>query len=110
MTSRVVFLLAASVSVPLLAQSTFGEIRGTVTDAGNALVQDAKVTVTNAGTTQSRTQPTDESGNYSFLNLDAGNYEVLVEKSGFGAVRTQNIVLRARETIRVDAELKPAVV
>jgi hypothetical protein len=96
--------------VPLAAQSTFGEIRGTVTDAANALVQGAKVTATNTATSLQREQQTDDSGNYSFVNMDAGTYNIQIEKASFGTVKTQNVVLLARATVRVDAELKPAVV
>ncbi|MGC2017067.1 MAG: carboxypeptidase-like regulatory domain-containing protein, partial [Candidatus Acidiferrales bacterium] len=51
-----VFCLAAMLlSSPLAAQSTFGSISGTVTDASGAAVADAQVTLTSAATTAKQT-------------------------------------------------------
>jgi len=96
------FLLAA----PSFAQSTFGEIRGTVTDPSGAVVASASVTATNTATNDQRKVITDNSGNYSFLNLEAGPYEVLIEQSGFRKTLTKDVLLRAREVVRVDIRLE----
>jgi hypothetical protein len=88
------------------AQSTYGEIRGTVQDASGGILIGATVTATNKGTGEVRTALTDEAGNYSLVNLLAGMYEVAIENSGFRKFVTQNVVLRAREVSRVDARLE----
>ncbi len=90
----------------LSAQSTFGEIRGTVVDPSGAVISGAKVTARNTGTGESRTILSDAAGNYSALNLDAGTYDVTVENSGFRTEVTKNVVVRAREIARVDARLE----
>ncbi len=101
-------LAAASILcvVPAGAQSIFGEIRGTVTDPSGAIVTAAMVTAKNEGTSELRKVSTDNAGNYQFVNLDAGIYEVAIESSGFRKSVIQNIVLRAREIVRADAKLE----
>lgn len=93
-------------SMPAVGQSTYGAIIGTVNDASGALVNGAKVTLVNTGTSFQRQTTTDSAGAYSFLNLDAGQYKVTVAASGFATVNISDLNLLARETKRVDAPLK----
>jgi hypothetical protein len=92
---------------PLLGQSTFGSIQGTVRDASDALIQGAQVTLTNTGTTAARTLVTDESGSYNFKNIDVGTYSLAITAPGFEKESLPEIDLTARETRRLDAILKP---
>ena len=109
-----VLLLAAAVLVsllynaPALSQSTFGSIVGTVKDASGDVVNGASVVLTNAGTSAKRTMMTDQNGFFSFVNLEPGTYQLVVEQSGFQKVEFVSIDLQARETKRVDAALKIA--
>jgi Carboxypeptidase regulatory-like domain/TonB dependent receptor len=89
-----------------LAQSTFGSIVGTVKDASGALVPGASVRLTNLGTAAERTVITDQHGDYSFLNLNPGRYQVTVTASGFESTDFSDLDLQSRETKRVDATLK----
>ena len=90
------------------AQSVLGEIRGLVTDANEGSIPEAVVKATRTSTGEIRSTLTDESGNYSFLNMDAGTYEVLVEKEGFRATLSKGVVLRAREVARNDVRMEIA--
>ena len=101
-------LLCAVAVCNLAAQSIFGEIRGTVVDPSSTAAPGVKVTVVNTGTAEKREIVSDESGNYSFVNLEAGSYEVQFEKSGFRPAKTQNVMLRARDVVRIDAKLEIA--
>ncbi|MCA2966202.1 MAG: TonB-dependent receptor [Acidobacteriaceae bacterium] len=92
--------------LPLAGQSTFGEIRGLIKDTSGALVAKADVKATRTSTGESRKVKTNESGTYVLANLDAGEWEVLVEKVGFRPATTKGIALRARETVRVDLSLE----
>jgi hypothetical protein len=107
------FLLLSSVLVsvlasgtPLLAQSTFGTILGTVRDSSGAVVPGATVTLTNTGTTAARTAKSDASGDYAFNNIDVGTYSVAFTAAGFEKDSVAEILLTARETRRIDASLK----
>jgi hypothetical protein len=90
----------------LLAQSTFGTILGTVTDATGAVVPQAKVVITNQGENVSRTVLTDAQGNFEALNLNAGTYAVSAEASGFKTFKTTDLQLMARQTLRVNVTLE----
>ena len=103
--SSLLFFLAFSWA-PAFGQSTFGEIIGTVRDASGAMVNGAKVTLVNTGTAIEHAVTTDSAGSYSFLNLEAGQYKVIVTRSGFATVDISDLHLEARETKRVDASLK----
>jgi hypothetical protein len=113
-TSKLLGLLVVSLlalvfvtsSAPVFGQSTFGSVIGTVSDASGAMVKGASATLVNAGTSVQRRAVTDESGSYSFNNLDAGKYTLTVEAQGFQKVEFTNLDLQARETKRVDASLK----
>ena len=101
-------LLFLCSAVPALGQSTFGSILGTVKDPSGDVVPGAVVMLTNRGTSAVRTLATDQGGSYSFVNVDAGTYELTVEVSGFQKILYTTLDLQARETKRVDASLKVA--
>ena len=98
-------ILLLSCSVALRAQSTYGSLTGTVTDSTGAVEVGALVTLTNTGTAVSQTQPTGDTGLYSFVNLIPGNYRLTVEKTGFKRVNRENIVIFVQQTTRVDVAL-----
>ncbi|MFZ0743319.1 MAG: TonB-dependent receptor, partial [Terracidiphilus sp.] len=102
----VLLCLAALAACPLVAQSTFGSILGTVRDSTGALLQGAQVTLVNADTTAKRTAVTDANGNYSFRNIDVGGYTLTISAPGFQSESLPAIALTARETRRMDAVLK----
>ena len=93
-------------SVAARAQSTFGNIVGTVTDPANAAIPNATVVLVNKGSSARRTAKTNGSGEFSFNILDAGDYSVTVEAAGFEKANYAEVPLLARETKRVDATLK----
>ncbi len=98
--------LNSLLAMSLNAQSTFGEIRGTVVDPTGAVIAGATVSTKNTGTGDTRRVTTDADGNYSALNLDAGIYDVTVENSGFRTALTTRVAVRAREIARVDTKLE----
>jgi hypothetical protein len=87
-------------------QSTFGNIVGTVTDAGDAAIPNATVVLVNKGNSAKRVEKTNGVGEYSFNILDAGDYSVTVEAPGFEKADFAELHLLARETKRVNATLK----
>jgi len=89
------------------AQSTFGEILGTVHDTSGAVIQGVQVTLVNAGTSATRSTVTDASGDYAFKNIDVGTYTLTLASPGFEKESLPAIGLTARETRRMDATLKP---
>jgi outer membrane receptor protein involved in Fe transport len=80
------------------AQSFRGSIRGEVTDAHGLRVARAKATARNLGTSETREVTSDAEGEYRFVELPAGDYEVSAMASGFEEVRA------ARVRVEVGAE------
>jgi len=66
-----------------LAQSDTARLQGTVSDAQDAAVVGATVTVTNIGTGREASVATDEAGFYSVPALPPGHYRVTIAQAGF---------------------------
>jgi hypothetical protein len=92
-------------AVTLTAQSVQSTILGTVKDQADSVLIDAHVVITNTDTGISASYKTDASGNYQATDLSAGKYQVSISKDGFQSKRVSDIVLSARQQIRVDVTL-----
>jgi hypothetical protein len=98
--------LLISASVSLNAQSTYGSVVGSVTDASGAAVTDATVTVTNIGTSEKRTQNSGADGLFTFVNLFPGQYRVDVEKQGFKHFTRTDVTVEVQQSTSVVAALQ----
>ena len=98
-------ILTLFIAVGARAQST-GSITGTVSDASGAAIPDAAVTLTNTGTTQSRTVQTNASGLFSFPELPIGSYTMQISKAGFATQKRSATELLTGQTIGIDVTLK----
>jgi carboxypeptidase family protein/TonB-like protein len=79
--------LVASLSVvPLLAQSSAGTFSGTLLDTVGRVLPHQSLTLVNVTTGISREEPSDGSGRFAFVGLDAGDFELSARTSGFGGV------------------------
>jgi hypothetical protein len=89
----VILLLACAVAyAPAQTSVATGSIQGTVTDPVGAVVANAKVTITNVDSNQTRETSTSSSENYSSGALLPGNYSVKVEAQGVSPVETRATV------------------
>ncbi|MEZ5399539.1 MAG: TonB-dependent receptor [Bryobacteraceae bacterium] len=100
-------LCAAS---PIRAQVLKAQILGAVTDTSSAVIGGASITLVETGTNFKREAQTNESGNYVFVNLDPGMYQVEASMTGFNRALKTDIDLRPNTTVRVNFELTPGVV
>jgi len=104
--SLTILLIGSFLSAPTaLSQNTTGDVLGTVTDSTGAVLPNASVTITNAGTKASRKSVTDARGEYVFSLLQVGDYKVRVEVPGFKALELPTFTLTVGERRRVDAGL-----
>lgn len=102
----VLILLVPSLLNRAVAQGRqSGEIRGTVTDQSQALIEGVKVTITNVSTGVSRTATTDASGVYDVPFVQPGEYSVSFAKDNFKTFTRTGIVLHV-ETITVNGALE----
>ena len=100
-------VLAASFSAPVLrAQSTGGRIRGTVMDATGGAVPGATVTLINEATHATRSVQSGATGEYIFLEVPVGTYEVDAISQGFKKSTRKGIVLDLNEVLTVDVTLQ----
>ncbi len=92
-------LLLILLTTPLAAQHITGSIGGTVTDQTGAVVVGVGVTLTNTATTAQQRITTDDHGNFEFLSLVPGNYELSAELPGFKRVRKTELSLSANQRL-----------
>ncbi len=108
--SQRVFLLGLLLCpVVLLSQSiNQTQIRGTVTDTSGAIIQGAKVTITDVGTNISQSTTTNSRGGYAFTALRASNYKLTVESPNFGTIVKPGITLTVNQQTTLDVVMNPA--
>jgi hypothetical protein len=78
------------------------EVSGRVTDASQAVITNAIVTVTNVDTSVDRTTASNELGYYSVPLLPPGNYQITVQHPGFRPITRSGITLVVDQTARID--------
>ena len=87
------------------AQATRGVIVGRVSDPATALVQQAKVTLSNENTGITAAATTGTQGDYTFTNVEPGVYRVTVAAPGFKTAVVRNVNVFVDQTVRVDVQL-----
>ena len=106
--SRVTLVFLAAImflalTTPVVwSQTTYGTIAGTATDTSGAIIGGVAVTLTNLSTAEKRTQPTNDSGSYAFVNVLPGSYRLEAEKAGFKKLTREPIVVEIESGLRVD--------
>jgi hypothetical protein len=88
------------------AQSTGGRIRGTVTDPSGGAVATANVTLINEATHATRQVQSGESGEYIFIEVPVGTYEIDSAIQGFKKYVRKGIPLDLNQVITVDIALQ----
>src|SRR5207253_1184087 len=93
-----------------VAQSATTSLRGTVTDPQNAAVVGAQVTLSDPATSFTRTGKTDATGQYQFLQIPPGTYNVTVTAPGFGKTTEQavRLVVSTPSTLNVTLKVQAA--
>src|SRR5262245_7323987 len=90
----------------LFAQSTGGRIRGTVTDQSGATVTAANVVITNQANGSQRDTQTGANGEYIFLEVPVGTYEIEVNQTGFKKHLRKGIVVDLNQIVSIDLVLQ----
>jgi hypothetical protein len=85
-----------------------GSISGKVVDQGGLALPGATVTITEQGTGFTRTAVTAENGAYLIPNLEPGVYTVLLEMSGFAAVKQPDVALTAGSAVNLEFKMQVA--
>lgn len=90
---------------PLCAQSFYGSLIGTVSDATGDVVPDAMVKVTNLSTSEVHTVKTNASGEFTVVNLVPANYKIEVTKANFKTFIRPSVPVEVGGAARVDSVL-----
>src|ERR1700720_2613001 len=88
------------------AQSTGGRIRGTVIDPSGGAVVGAKVTLINEATNVTRDTDSGGNGEYLFIEVPVGSYEIDVTQQGFKKYVRKGVALNLNEVISLDVALQ----
>ena len=100
------FFLAITGVTAIAQTSGAGTINGTVTDAAQAAIPGASVTVTNTDTGVTHAYTTNSTGLYTAPFLLPGHYKVGATAPNFGKVEASNITLLVGQTLTIDLTLK----
>ena len=84
-------LMLSSTAVHAQSASATGRLEGTVTDSSGAAVPAAGVTVRNQNTGISATLQSGTEGDFTFLYLDPGTYEISIQKAGFNKLVLKDV-------------------
>jgi len=100
------FAVFAALAVPLLAQSTGGRILGRVADPTGAVLADVKVTLANQATAASRETETNANGDYTFVEVVPGTYQVTYEHPGFKKNVQDSVTVDVNQVVTLNSVLQ----
>jgi hypothetical protein len=86
-------LMLSPTAVQSQSASATGRLEGIVTDSSGAAVPSADITVRNQSTGISMTLQSGAEGDFTFLYLDPGTYEVSIQKAGFNKLVLKDITV-----------------
>ncbi len=101
------FLILLLAPRAMMGQATAsGTVLGTISDASQAVVNGAEVTIASTTTGITRTMLTNNTGSYRFDLLSSGTYKLTVKSKGF-ATAVQTIQLLVGQTATANLTLTP---
>src|SRR5579862_62615 len=104
---RTVIVCACAIilSIASFAQNDVGSIVGFIKDQSGAVIPNARVTVTNENTGETRTVSADAQGRYTIPNLPPAVYTMNAEAPGFQKFISRSNTLASNSTIDIDGNL-----
>ncbi len=102
------FVIALTLPAALVAQGYFGTVSGVLTDSSGAVVQGAKVVLTDEQKGFQFNATSDNDGRYLFASIPPGMYSVSVEMPGFEKTVRSHIKLNVSENPTANLTLKIA--
>src|SRR5258708_38956146 len=104
LTLVLLFLVISAFGVSACAETT-GRITGIVRDGSGGTVSSAEVKAVNEATGEKWESATDDTGNYSFVLLPPGLYEIDVAAEGFKTAVSKDVPVRITETSAINVSL-----
>src|SRR5205085_7627807 len=108
-TTRVIrtALLLFLLQIPLLAQTEFGKISGTLSDASGAAIPGATVSAKNEKTGETRTVVTNSEGTSLFVTLRPSIYSISAGAANFENREQRNIEVLVGQEAKLSLVLPP---
>src|SRR5580698_1952218 len=105
---RAVCLVAISLLLPTLlpAQGASGRVMGRVADPTGAVLSAVKVILTNEATGISRDANTNDSGDFSFVDVAPGTYTVQFELTGFKKNVQKSVIVDVNQVVTLNSTLQ----
>ena len=101
------FLLLSWLTIaPLSGQNERGSILGHVEDSAGGILAGAQVTALNVNTGIKSQFATTTSGDYVFVNMIPGTYDVTVEDKGLQTATAKGLMLQVDQTLRQNFTMK----
>jgi hypothetical protein len=89
-----------------VAQALYGALSGRVTDASDAVVADAVVTLTHVDTNAVSATVTEADGGYRFTRVTPGRYRLSIEKTGFQLTIKDGLAIAVNQQPVMDVVLE----
>ncbi len=101
-------MVAISLLLPTLlpAQGASGRILGRVADPTGAVLSGAKITLTNEATGISRDAKSNDSGDYSFVEVAPGTYTLQFELTGFKKNIQKSVIVDVNQVVTLNSTLQ----
>ena len=90
----------------LLAQGADGRVVGRVADPTGAVLSSVKITLTNEATAISRDVLTNDSGDYSFVEVVPGTYTIQYELKGFKKNVQKDVIVDLNQVVTLNSTLQ----
>jgi hypothetical protein len=98
--------VAVMLHAPALAQTSRGDVAGTVTDPSGAVIVDAVVRLAQQETGLVRSSATNAAGLYRFDAVELGMFDVQISKPGFTTFVSRGVIVESNRTTTVDVTLQ----
>src|SRR5689334_23205392 len=84
-----------------------GAVRGNVYDSSQAIIPNAKVTLSNTSTGFRREVTTGSEGTYAFESVPPGEYTLTAERDGFALTTVKEIQVSVGSSVSLDVKMPP---
>ncbi len=93
-------------SGPRLTAQTAGSVSGHLADPAGANLAQTDVTLTNVDTSASRATKSTDAGDYTFTEVQPGNYKLQVQHAGFKTTTSESFEVQVAQSVKLDLTLQ----
>lgn len=103
--TTILLVVQVAAAAVVRAQTSAGEVNGTVTDNSGGAISGAAVKLTNQGTNVTKEGQTNANGYFVFINVLPGSYVLTVEKQGFKTAQVSGFDMQVNQTLTQNIRL-----